>query len=225
MGTDSMKETLITFTRENRDKSRDGTKTQTRRTVKTRAENNTRVGPVGRQAHIDSTEATMHCPYGKPGDVLLMAEPYRILACAGNPGWVFRVQFLDDDVVAYIDPTQKEYETWIKRKHPFAAITSRFMYKSLARTRFVVESVRVERVQDITDEDAIAEGIEWSESGPYHAHDTEHDGEIRVSHNYETARDAFRSLWDRINAKRGYGWDVNPWVWVVEYQKHLEATQ
>jgi hypothetical protein len=33
----------------------------------------------------------------------------------------------------------------------------------------------------------------------------------------------FKELWDSINAKRGYGWDVNPWVWVIEFEKIPEV--
>ena len=36
---------------------------------------------------------------------------------------------------------------------------------------------------------------------------------------------AFRVLWDSINAKRGFGWDVNPWVWVIEFKKVEPCTQ
>jgi len=36
---------------------------------------------------------------------------------------------------------------------------------------------------------------------------------------FSTAREAFEVLWDSLNAKRGYGWDVNPWVWVIEFKR------
>ena len=35
-------------------------------------------------------------------------------------------------------------------------------------------------------------------------------------------RDVFTALWDRINAKSGYGWDRNPWVWVIEFERMKE---
>lgn len=34
----------------------------------------------------------------------------------------------------------------------------------------------------------------------------------------ENARTGFAELWDKINKKRGFGWDSNPWVWVVQFQ-------
>ena len=66
-----------------------------------------------------------------------------------------------------------------------------------SRINLEITDIRVERVQDITEEDAKAEGVDW-----YPA---------------MRANRLFQSLWDSINAKRGYAWDVNPWVWVVEF--------
>ena len=66
------------------------------------------------------------------------------------------------------------------------------MPKAAARIWLEVTDVRVERVQDITEEDAQAEGV-------------------------DSLAD-FIELWDKLNAKRGYGWDTNPWVWVIEFR-------
>ena len=76
------------------------------------------------------------------------------------------------------------------------------MPKWAARIWLEVTGVRVERVQDISEEDAIAEGIPRG-AVQYCGH------AIRL----------FRDLWDSINAKRGYPWEVNPWVWVVEFKR------
>ena len=65
--------------------------------------------------------------------------------------------------------------------------------------------MRVERVQEISHQDALAEGISI-DANP---------------NNYGTgsiARDAFAQLWDSINVGRGHGWTANPWVWVVEFK-------
>jgi hypothetical protein len=77
-----------------------------------------------------------------------------------------------------------------------------------SRITLEVVAVRVERVQDITEADARAEGI---------AAYVEYGGgsvETLIQGN----RHSFRELWDSINASRGYGWDANPFVWVVEFQ-------
>ena len=67
-----------------------------------------------------------------------------------------------------------------------------------SRITLQVTVVGVERVQEITREDCQKEGSHWP---------TDEDDE-----------GGFINLWDSINAKRGYGWAVNPWVWVVEFR-------
>lgn len=85
-----------------------------------------------------------------------------------------------------------------------------------ARTFLQVEDVRVERLDAITDDGAKAEGIKINplvgNNFPYWNY---HTGDFR----YQSPIASFRSLWDKINEPRGYGWDKNPWVIVVEYSK------
>lgn len=73
-----------------------------------------------------------------------------------------------------------------------------------SRITMEVVSVRVERIQDITDADVIAEGTDTGEG----AHFTP-----------PSPRMLFALLWDSIYAKRGFGWDANPWVWVIEFRR------
>jgi hypothetical protein len=68
-------------------------------------------------------------------------------------------------------------------------------------------SVRVERVQDITEEDAKAEGLRRTESGWT-------DG--ANGYDATSARMAFRELWESIYGEAS--WDANPWVWVAEWK-------
>lgn len=82
------------------------------------------------------------------------------------------------------------------------------MPREAARIFLQVKNVRVERLQDITEEDAKAEGCHerllndgWKNIGKL------------------TARDDFIMLWEYLNAKRGYGWGTNPWVWVIEFER------
>lgn len=88
---------------------------------------------------------------------------------------------------------------WVKRP----AI---HMPRKAARIFLLVKSVRVERVQDITDKDARAEGV---------------IGIPRSRELYQTDDYIymFKHLWDSINAKREYSWNVNPWVWVIEFER------
>lgn len=87
-----------------------------------------------------------------------------------------------------------------------------------ARTLLDVVSVRVERVQDISEEDAKAEGVIFHDGMG-----TGHSGfryDLNHEFVYSTAKKAFAQLWDSINLKRGFGWDTNPWVFVVEWPKY-----
>ena len=70
-----------------------------------------------------------------------------------------------------------------------------------ARIRRRVLSVTVERVQDVSDADAVREGFGMG-----------------VVENYSTtARDNFSAAWESIYAAKGLGWDTNPWVWRIEF--------
>ena len=84
------------------------------------------------------------------------------------------------------------------------------MYKWAARIWLEITRVSVERVQDIKRGDVLAEGVGQIHIDKYLRHNFHPDDAHGL---------AFRELWDSINAKRGYGWDFNPWVWVVELRK------
>lgn len=80
-----------------------------------------------------------------------------------------------------------------------------FMFRDCARIWLRVTGVRAERLQGITEADAIAEGAlhgvdaSWGGNGAY-------------------AQGRCQFLWDMLNAKRGYPWKDNPWVWVYEFK-------
>ena len=80
------------------------------------------------------------------------------------------------------------------------------MYRSLARTWFEVVGVKAERLQDIVTEDCLKEGIKKPKRNP----------KINIAHGSDsdatelTVGKDFMFLWNRINKKRGYGWDKNP---------------
>ncbi len=83
-----------------------------------------------------------------------------------------------------------------------------------SRITLEIVNVRVERVWEITTEDVLAEGIKQTKDGFYLAPLTG-----VVDFPWGNAVPAFASLWNEINDKRGYGWDVNPWVWVIEFKR------
>jgi hypothetical protein len=68
-----------------------------------------------------------------------------------------------------------------------------FMPKWASRLSLEVTKVRGERIQDISESDALAEG-------------------------FSSVSD-FKALWDSLNAERGFGWSENPWVWVIEFER------
>ena len=79
-----------------------------------------------------------------------------------------------------------------------------YMPRWASRITLEITNVRVERVQEISEDDARQEGCKsWK--------GVLGDGEM-------SAREAFIRLWNSINQKRGYGWDVNPYVWVIEFE-------
>jgi hypothetical protein len=82
-----------------------------------------------------------------------------------------------------------------------------FMPREACRIFLKVVSSRCEHLQDITEEDAIAEGVETQGS-------SDAVGAVQVP----GFRGGFAALWDSLNSKRGYGWYKNLWVYVVEFE-------
>jgi hypothetical protein len=77
-----------------------------------------------------------------------------------------------------------------------------------SRILLEVTEVRVQRLQDISEEDADAEGVQ-----------VDLDVIDRIPYPAHPFKDAFVKLWDTINAKRGHGWETNPWVWAVSFRR------
>jgi len=95
----------------------------------------------------------------------------------------------------------------------FAWRSSRFMFRFVARVGLEVTAVRCQQVQDITIRDAIHEGIDLGM--------TSCDGDARLADTLACpphVYDDWIALWDSLNAKRGYGWAVNPWVFAYGFK-------
>jgi hypothetical protein len=108
------------------------------------------------------------------------------------------------------------------------------MPRRLSRLVLEITEVRVERLQAITAADACAECDALSiltqrhgtpdhplRAAAYSRGDDVHDdeGEPHPDGPFAGAREAFAALWDSLNAKRGFGWDANPWVWVLSFRR------
>jgi hypothetical protein len=102
------------------------------------------------------------------------------------------------------------------------------MPRKASRITLKNADIRVDQVQSISEDDAIAEGIQRFDDGL----DSYALAQEREVHEYfygtqrlarscmeKTAKEAFRRLWDSINKARGYGWDLNPWVRVVNFER------
>ncbi len=89
-----------------------------------------------------------------------------------------------------------------------------------SRILLEITEVRVERLNEISETDALAEGIEkvirpQPNGDVWHTFVT--SGVPTNLHYYATARQAFRQLWQKINGPNS--WEVNPWVWVVSFNR------
>lgn len=168
-----------------------GTKTQTRRLVKPPPPL-----PSGwRAPEFSVAGRDYRCPYGRPGDTLWVRETWRL------------TRDLDRLAPSHCAPPlaikyeADGYETSIGDVRFGRLRPSIHMPRWASRITLRVTEVRVERLQDISEEDARADGIysAWPAVG-------------------HSARALFRSLWDDINAKRA-PWATNPWVWVVSFER------
>lgn len=93
------------------------------------------------------------------------------------------------------------------------------MPKSACRIFLEVVSVKVERLQDITEEDAIAEGIEseWDGNATWYKDYVNKNNMLK-----QAPINSFQSLWNKINGENS--WSANPWVWVVEFKRIEKPT-
>ncbi len=174
------------------------------------------------QTEVDDTAHIKIKPRYQVGDKVYVAEGYQILV--GNTGdHNVSGNYLADDLNFTIKLTDEEWDKWIKRKYKFRPISGRFMYKSLARTILIVAEVRVERVQDISEEDAVAEGVQdvvrFGEGGWkfYDCLPKKRMKIIRSSTICKTAKMSFQTLWNSIHGEGAF--KLNPYVWVYKFDK------
>ncbi len=200
----------------------DGRKTQTRRVVKPQPsklwgqgvmQSGPKRGRFCAHAAFEGADARadmyIPSPYGVPGDRLWVRETW---APAEAPT-------RDGDTVDYAlyraDPM---YDSMQPGDFGWSWKPSIHMPRWASRLTLELTDVRVERVQDISEEDAKAEGAEclYLRVPTLSAMRHGHGGwmhEPSKSH-----RGGFAFLWDSINTKRGYGWDANPFCWALTFR-------
>jgi hypothetical protein len=165
-----------------------GHKTQTRRVVKCA------VIQKGERIITD-----LPCPYGDVGTRLWVRETW----FAGGTG------SLKDGRGIEVEYRADDTEGWQGIWRP--AI---FMPRWASRITLEITDVRVERLQDISEADALTEGLPLIEFFKPTEIAAFTEWECRHPHAH-----SFSRLWDSINAPRGYGWDKNPWVWVISFKR------
>lgn len=209
-----------------------GTKTQTRRVVKPQPEFVADGIPFKMSGTIpakgglpaQNVNTPIACPYGSIADVLWVREEhYRFghwehdntkKRKSGRQAWKF---VPDTDEIRYSDNPPSEYRKGRHHKDPSTPAwhrrLARFMPKAAARILLEITNVRVERLQQISAQDAIAEGIDYrydEETGYSYKHYTKDKYGPSPVHSFQT-------LWHSINGEQS--WNYNPWVWVVEFKR------
>lgn len=140
----------------------------------------------------DRARAVKQCPHGVVGDRLWVREQFAtdVPGCAGGISYRADHQDPRGDGPA----------------HPMRWLPPIFMPRTAARLILDVADVRVQRLQDISEDDARAEGVE---AAPF-CRAGRPDGMEHV--------ESFEDLWDSINATRA-SWKSNPWVWAVTFRR------
>lgn len=182
----------------------EGRKTQTRRVFKDKNWNvdrefNDEGWPIA--CDSEGNWYDVKCPYGQVGDQLWVRETHFVVPGKGN---AFGEKILYRADGGNLEAQIKEAgEKWKP---------SIFMPRSASRIDLLIKDIRVERLQDISEKDAIAEGIK-----PFKHKDTSYRYRDNDKHGYGSATGAFRALWQLINGEKS--WDKNPWSWVIEFEK------
>ncbi len=162
-------------------------------------------------------------PYGQPGDKLYVRETWCLTAIEQGPGYRHGA-YIGYRADGRENPHHLKSSKYIQLTSPPTQTTlgnprwrpSIHMPKWASRITLLVKDVRAERVQDISEEDAIAEGVfQYGDEAKYPGMYRNYLSENLTLYN---PRDSFITLWQSINEKRGHGWDKNPWVWVVEFE-------
>ena len=221
----------------------DGRKTQTRRIIKPQPLFALcKTIPV--MTSDNDPDVAIRCPYGKPGGRLWVREKWRIDAwreydqsiavdyCDGPdkswrklPRTMEGAELFDrlwiqssEECRSKGIPLNGDGYRWEPGTSPLRWRPSIHMPRWASRINLEITKVRVERLQDISETDAIAEGVERTVTGDgwrnYHD-DPEQEAAGLVP--MPSAKSSFKTLWESINGPGS--WDANPLVWVIEFRR------
>ena len=162
--------------------------------------------PEERGSSKDGIGHLVKCPFGQVGDRL----------------WVRETWAMDSNCRHHFRATEPDYK-------PYTGAWNPSLYMSHWQSRITLEitDIRIERLQEITEEDAKAEGARKFTNLPPDPSLYPYGNEPRWSMEdprstrecLGSARYAFANLWERLYAKKGLGWYANPWVWVIGFRR------
>ncbi|HBP0867029.1 TPA: hypothetical protein L5R06_001386 [Pseudomonas aeruginosa] len=145
------------------------------------------------------------CPFGKPGDRLWVRETWglQVRSYGGGAGEFIVYRATNPDAIYCRSSEGREYPVkWKPSIH---------MHRHSSRILLEITAVRIERLQDISEEQALAEGVRGEPCD--HARQACAD----IGCWGDTAKGAFGFLWESLNGEGS--WVANPWVWVVEFKR------
>ncbi len=197
----------------------DGRKTVTRRLVKPSKRGRVDLTDGGHPVYVsgapDDGGEPIPCPYGAAGDRLWVRETWAAFTtptheCGecdlidGPPSEMrSTAQWVPNEDLVFRADGKSNPSRWRPGIH---------MPRWASRITLDVTDVRVERLQDITEEDARAEGVTLGELQPATINGA--PGKVAI---YDPVK-AFAVLWDQVNGERA-PWSSNPYVWVVEFRR------
>lgn len=205
-----MRERPIIFSAESVRAILNGSKSQTRRVVKPQPSRQLEPGKgdAGYWFSPSYHSPGWRCLYGKPGDRLIVREGWRWYGRIREPGMVeggfeYRADGTHRKFTDFADPE----DAW--EQFQAAAVNEAYHWRPsihmprwASRITLELTEVRVERLQDITEEDAIAEGCRATSTDTF----------------AQSARAHYFQIWDELNGKK-YPWAHNPWVWVLSFRR------
>lgn len=239
----AMSEKSIIFSAEMIRAILDGRKTQTRRVMKPQPVSVHKSGVYhGDARHFIAhgnfsehpTDRWIRCPYGKPGESVWVREAWRTYK-SFDPYSASQIaeQCLGAGYKrpwAPIEYRDGGRTNWQRREEAGRWRSPRFMPRWASRIALRITDVRVERLQDISEEDADAEGIEldvcdqalvardYSRKDAWFQSWSDDEGYENYVPMDELGRASFRTLWDSINGKRA-PWESNPWAWAISFER------